>query len=817
MNVTLNYKPHDKQLEVHSDNHRFKIICAGRRFGKALDVNTLVPVPTTEMYKKMGDLVIGDKVFDENGEVCNVVQATEYQLDRDCYEVELSDGAKIIADANHNWIVTSYEYYKAEGRAKDKSNISIPKYEQKTTEELKSTIYYDKRGGHRWSIEPNKPIEFSKKELSINPYILGVWLGDGCSYYNEISCHEDDYQHYHDEFIERGVNVGEYKIASKSKKSGKFRFGLINYSEDYKIVTRCYNGIIRTYKSISKRRKGKAKADGVVTKEGYKQKLRDLDLLQNKHIPLIYMQSSIKQRIELIRGLMDTDGYISKKGDCYFYNTNEQIINSFTYILSTLGVIYSKLIKKTYKKDCFVIKFASFDFCPFLLKRKSDRYFGRIKRRKNTRLIKSITKVDSRPVKCIQVDSVNNMYLCGESFIPTHNSLLSVVEIIRYCLKNPVKNTPNIGYIAPTYQICERGIEAFQKIDPLNKLHKKKGKSPVVIDLITGHRVFFLSADHPDSMRGQGFVFAVLDEADFIADSTFRDVIRPTLSDNIAPAVFISTPKRKHSYFHKLFLTGLNEHEYIQSFHFKSADNPYMPLQEVENAKKELPADTFRQEYEAEWIESGGEVFTNLDGCKVNSYCNCTSCSTLLGIDLGRHKDFTVFTALCPYCMHIKEIYRINKMDWNIQEEILLSKWNDYSSLGNCITILDANSIGDVIMDNLRAKGMEIVAFKFSNSSKVKLINDLRAKISTNEIKINMNLENAEQLIKELEGYEQQMTKTGLITYNNGLSIGFDDCVISLALCVHGLNNFINPTTNVDIYIDEEEYNIWNDDSQIWH
>lgn len=817
--LVLRYKPHDAQKIIHEDNHRFKVVCAGRRFGKALDINTPIPVPTEKLYKPMGDIQLGDKVFDENGNICNVTFVTEHQLNRKCYLVKFDDGSEIIADEDHLWQVQSHEYRKSIKRVLNKSNITIPEFEVKTTKELLETLTYDLKGSKRWHIPVHQPICFEEKELQIDPYLLGLWLGDGNSLSNQITCDKKDYNFYKQELIKRAINVTKLR-KDRSTNCGNFSFGVINYTNKYKIVDRqqklwhVKNGIkttpylySNTYKSYSCRNIGRTKADGPKFKISYKTILQDNNLIKNKHIPLIYLQSSIEQRIDLVRGLMDTDGTFCNNGVIEFYNTNKLIADAFCYLLGTLGVIYHRSIKKTWIKvnnvkkeclDCHRIRLKTPWFNPFLIERKKEKFeaYKKIRRRTNTRIIKNITDVPSRPVKCIQVDSPNNLYLCGQEFITTHNTICCASDLVNRILNKSYNYNQftDLGWIAPTLGMATRGLDALKLITrDCPQIVKITNSSPITATFINGVKIRYLSSDNPDSLRGYGWNHVICDEADYTADYVYYDIIRPALMDKQGSMIAISSPRRKNTWFHKMYLQGLEDNELIKSFHFPSSSNPKNTKEELEATRLTQPHNVYVKEYLAEWMDSGGEVFQGIDKCINTGTCTCNVLD-IIGVDLAKHQDYTVILKLCSRCKRIKSITRINALDWPTQKNMIKSV---YINSVNPIIIVDSTGVGDVIYDDLRHEGINIRPFKFTNASKQEIINGLRLRLMNSEINWSNELENAQILRHELECYEIQETRTGMVTYN-GAQGTHDDVVIALALACHGLKSFIHPNIAAD-------------------
>jgi len=161
--------------------------------GKALSLDTKIPTPTG--WTTMGEIQVGDQVFDENGKVCNVVATTEIMHDRPCYEVEFNNGVKVIADEQHEWKTRTAqrrlsEYFLAKNAlrpdyltsplARDMSSRRTPPDEVVTTQQIASKVRLsDGKVNHR--IRVALPLEMPEQQLSIDPYVLGAWLGDGTS------------------------------------------------------------------------------------------------------------------------------------------------------------------------------------------------------------------------------------------------------------------------------------------------------------------------------------------------------------------------------------------------------------------------------------------------------------------------------------------------------------------------------------------------------------------------------------------------------------------------------------------------------------
>lgn len=373
---------------VNDPKVRKVVLRTSAQCGKALDINT--PIPTPSGWVTMADLKQGDEVFDENGNPCKVTWTTGVMYDHKCYEITFSDGAKIVADAEHNWYVDSDLPLCFENRKGVYSGV-------RTTEELFDSYKYGVNNRNRYAIPVAKPLEMADKELLIDPYVLGVWLGDGHSYSAQVCLNKQD-----NEIID---NL-------------KDRLAQIEVREE--------NGKPNTYNVMLEPKH--------LCAETMHGKLEKLDLLQNKHIPEVYLRASYKQRMDLLRGLMDTDGSVGKLGRCEITLKSRKLISGVSELLYSLGIKHN--IKEKVAKcptsngvyECVVYRISFTVYAEtelFYVKRKQERIKSRVGCRTTEterRRIVNIVEVESRPVKCIGVDSPNHLYLAGKEMIPTHNS-----------------------------------------------------------------------------------------------------------------------------------------------------------------------------------------------------------------------------------------------------------------------------------------------------------------------------------------------------------------------------------------------------------
>lgn len=371
------------------------VIAARPGVGKALALDTPIPTPTG--WTTMGDIKVGDKVLGLDGKPTTVTFATDIMHDHTCYNVTFNDGETIVADADHRWITETRASRKAACAEKKYTHTSPHARRQRqhypsvvTTKQIAETIRTkDGRANH--TLPDAKPLQLPKQDLPIDPYLLGYWLGDGTSTANQITSWKEDAHH-----IINRINEAGYHYTTQ---------------EDHSCLRITFS------KTPVGSRTGSTKTD-----------LRNLNLLKNKHIPNPYLRSSIEQRTQLLQGLLDSDGYVSKNGTVQYCTVDEQLAHGVLELARTLGIRPTMSTKAVKGRDeahstAYTIT-GTFTRGHLTLPRKRDRVPE--KRRNLHRLIVDCTPTNSVPVRCIQVDNHDHMYLAGTTMAPTHNTMIAL-------------------------------------------------------------------------------------------------------------------------------------------------------------------------------------------------------------------------------------------------------------------------------------------------------------------------------------------------------------------------------------------------------
>lgn len=371
----------------------------GKGNGKALAIDT--PIPTPDGWKTMGEIAPGDQVFDEAGNVTVVTAVSEVMHRRPCYRIGFDDGSSIVADAEHLWWT---EMRRTGLTRKGEAIRGVPLKDRgawrkgvRTTEEIVATLRYN--NGKHQSANHSVPLcgglKLPDTALPIEPYTLGVWLGDGDSDCSRVTIGDQDVELI-GHLEAAGITVGERKQGKRHRVGG-----------------------------IGKR--------GPAGAASLNARLRAVGLLHNKHVPACYLRASASQRLALLQGLMDTDGHIAESGECEFCNTNLRLASAAKEIVESLGVKATLTIGRATLRGVDVgpkyrvLFFPPHDLSVFRLSRKAARQRRRHSRRRLAadRRIVACEPVASVPVKCIAVDSPSRLYLAGRAMIPTHNSPLA--------------------------------------------------------------------------------------------------------------------------------------------------------------------------------------------------------------------------------------------------------------------------------------------------------------------------------------------------------------------------------------------------------
>lgn len=493
------FKLYDYQKEMVDifNTERWSVMLTARQMGKALCLET--PIMTPEGFKPLGEIKVGDTIYGQDGEPTTVTFITEIMRDHACYNVNFAHGETILADAEHQWTIRL--------PTRRGEEITV------TTEEMISLHAKYKSVGQSISIRHCEALNFSDKKVDIDPYMFGVWLGDGNKSQARVTCHIDDYQHYADAARLAGYTPTEFRPDKRSPATGD-----------------------------------------VGINDGFRVQLRALGALGRKHIPDEMIFTSKEKRLALLQGLMDTDGSIEKNGVARFYQSDEVLAKRVRLLLSTLGIKSTIRRKPTTHKDLFIITFSS-DQQICSLPRKVERLAALKNHAKNKRVyIKSIEAADSVPVRCLQVNNRDHLFLAGETLVVTHNTATSGAFLLWKAMFSP---DTTILIAANTYmqalEIMDRVRYAYENLpDHIRAGVTEYNKGTIKFD--NGSKIV-ARATSPNAGRGLSITLLYLDEFAFVPNNignSFFTAMLPTLSAG-GQCIITSTPKSDEDQFATIY------------------------------------------------------------------------------------------------------------------------------------------------------------------------------------------------------------------------------------------------------------------------
>lgn len=412
------YLPRRKQLRVvvHSlqDLADGKIDLLGISLppgaGKLIADDT--PVPTKDGWKRHGDLKVGDYVVGMDGQYKKVLRV--FPKDYADYEVTFANGEKIKCHGNHEWMV----FNRHKGR-----------YDVMETKGIAESVMEGGEPGHRghryyFQLPFTEPLAGKEADLAVDPYVFGAWLGDGTTTKPALTIGNADMKEIVPPVWHKYPLVSIYQqVGCKRYEFAGLREALQKY------------GLCQAHRTVE------------------------------KYIPDVYLRASVNQRLELLAGMLDTDGCKVREGAYTYSSTNILIIDGLCELLSTFGWRYS--ITKSEprvstsgiagKKVVYTVKFHPSCYIPCKVPRKQNHQLA-LRRRIG---IASIRRTAPVPGNCIQVE--DGMYLVGKTMLPTHNSTVAMFYLTWTAGRHPeepmLTGSHSNSFVRGMYDECLRVLD----------------------------------------------------------------------------------------------------------------------------------------------------------------------------------------------------------------------------------------------------------------------------------------------------------------------------------------------------------------------
>lgn len=367
------------------------------------------PILTPDGWIRMGDIEVGDRVISADGNQ-TIVTGVFPQGEKEIWELTFSDGARVECCQDHLWFTQTesdrnYRKWSKTVNGVRKRYKSEKEGGVKTTSEIVDTLY-TRRGRINHTIPITEPVNFKERKVEIDPYVMGCLLGDGCFRKGTVKFSTAD-----QEIVDSIQSLMDEEITVKYR--GRYDYALVK-------------------EKTAKENKLKK----YLTEIGLMEKMS-----HDKFIPDCYKFNTVENRISLLRGLMDTDGSVDKKGiNVCFSSTSKRLIDDVKEIVQSLGGLatdytpndgfyYSDGEKKVCRTSYRISIKMNPDINPFSLTRKSGIVVPKTKYRP-TRYIVSARLVGKKEAQCIMVSNDSHLYLTND-YVVTHNTFCACFAALK--------------------------------------------------------------------------------------------------------------------------------------------------------------------------------------------------------------------------------------------------------------------------------------------------------------------------------------------------------------------------------------------------
>lgn len=501
-----NLFPHQENAVKFLLSRDKSILSDDMGLGKAAAIDSKLLTPSG--WIKMGDVKIGDYVIGSDGKPTKVTGIFP-QGKKDLYNITFTDDTVVETCDEHLWAVQTTNH-------KKRNNGFVVK----ELKELKNDLTYGTKGNLKWYIPIVKPIEFEERVIGIDPYILGLLLGDGYLSKTSIkySTTDEEILKYFNNYLPENhyikhINGCDYLLSCEIPKKQK--------GHDNQILKSLrYYGLMGL------------KSD-------------------TKFIPKEYIYNTKEIRLSVLQGLLDTDGYCSKNGTIQYYSTSKQLSDGVKEIVQSLGGVAKQSIKKgSYKKNGVLIECKiSYvltinlpeNIVPFRLSRKIDRMV-KVKKYNPSRGIKKIEFSRNFEAQCISVEAEDHLYVMDD-YVVTHNTKSAIAAALLSGAEKILVISPANAKINWFREITEYIDEEYVTIvksgfwqpkfftiinyDILNRFHEVEDKRK--------------KTEPKSYINEEKFDLLIVDEAHMIKNkSSIRGKVVAQISENI-PKIWLLT------------------------------------------------------------------------------------------------------------------------------------------------------------------------------------------------------------------------------------------------------------------------------------
>lgn len=328
-------------------------------------------------------------------------------------------------------------------------------------------------------------------------------------------------------------------------------------------------------------------------------------------------------------------------------------------------------------------------------------------------------------------------------------------------------------WVAPSYRQTKVAFRLMVDLVPETCRYVNEGM--MTLRLSSGSLIEFRTAERPDLLFGSSYAAAVVDEASRMREEAWN-AVQSTLTVTRGPAKLIANARGRRNWFYRLYRKAEQGEPGFSAHIMKSSANPHLVLEEIDDARRRLPDQKFRELYEAEFFDDAARIFGQFEKCIREAPPGHPLEGHLYsaGLDLAKHEDWTVMVVGDDELGQALTMDRFQGLPWPATRARIRSRSEEFNGID---IEADSTGLGDPVVDELKREGLRVRGYTFTGTSKAQLIEALMVDIENEAI----HFPEWPQLGQELDVFEGERMPSGYWRYS-APDDGPDDCVVGLAL-----------------------------------
>ncbi len=743
---TNSYAPSVPAWKFHTSAARFRALVAGVKSGKCLTVDQGVMMADGSI-KPAGDLRPGDEILGLENRISRPIQVIAVEpAQKDCVEMTFVDGSVIRCSKDHRF---PFWYYRG--------NCVVVR---PVGEILKPGKGLDTK----YKFIKPRAIHFTgRKRLALDAYFLGLLLGDACLTRRGVT-----FSTASDELLQDVTTHSEAFGLSVVHQAGTY---------DYRLTAGRKSRDARGY--------------------GYNPLIAALDGLglmgcnsHTKFIPQEYLLASLTDRLKLLAGLIDTDGYVYNQNRMIEYCTmSDRMAAQLQFLVRSVGGYCSNLKGHVGQNRLGITLNRE------LPTKVPYKKLAPIKRDKTRIGLSSWRDIGQQDCVHISVDADNELFLLDNA-VATHNTVVGAVETVRAALGLAGELHWVVAPVSRNLREPETEIlRILNELQPYGiRFERKLAKKQIRLN--NGSVIEFVAGDIPNNLRGPTINGSMwIDEVAFLREESFY-VLRTRIITGQAEMWFTTSPNWRNWFWALCRQMGLPATQPYGEFetqsegqpvsflsHHPTWNFPWVPKSEIAGMRKTWPRKKFDAEIGGMFGSPDAQVFPGVRDClSLEPPPKELSGVNVLGLDLAQAQDFTAVTVMDPMG-RVHHVDRWTGKPWKETISRALKLAKDWA----CIIAYDKSHVGSVIGELIDDSGAKTMALDCHNAQlKASMIQGLAIAFEQQQVSIpdptaDWADDEAQSLLDELEQYEQGLTRGGSLTYSAPKGL-HDDMVMSLAM-----------------------------------